>query len=96
VGERGAVQVELGALSEIVGGDPAVVLAYELLRLGRLLLVEVLPEPLADVPYQRLVDVLELQSVLLVPSGESTLRRGARDTPRTRARSARGGAPSVG
>jgi threonine dehydratase len=30
-------------------------------------LVEVLPEALADVPYQRLVDVLELQPFLLVP-----------------------------
>jgi hypothetical protein len=77
VRERRAVEVELGALAEVVRRDPAVVLADELLRLGRLVLVEMLPEPLADVPYQRLVDVLELQPVLLVPSGESTLRRSA-------------------
>jgi hypothetical protein len=76
VGERGAVQVQLRALGEVLGRDPAVVLADEFLRLGCLVRVEVLPEPLADVPYQRLVDVLELQVILLVPSGESTLRRG--------------------
>jgi threonine dehydratase len=67
VGERGAVQVELCALGEVVRGDPAVVLAGELLRLRRLVLVEMLPEPLADVPDQRLVYVLELQPFLLVP-----------------------------
>jgi hypothetical protein len=33
VRERGAVEVELGALGEVVGRDPAVVLADELLGL---------------------------------------------------------------
>jgi hypothetical protein len=33
VGERRAVEVDLAALGEVVGGDPAVVLADELLRL---------------------------------------------------------------
>jgi hypothetical protein len=61
VGERRAVEVELSALGQVVRRDPAVVLADELLRLGCLVLVQVLAEPLADVPYQRLVDVLELQ-----------------------------------
>jgi hypothetical protein len=48
VGDRGAVHVDGGAILQILGVDPAVVLARELLGLRRLILGHLLPDTVYD------------------------------------------------
>jgi hypothetical protein len=56
VRQRGAVEVEPAPALEILWRDPAVVLADELLRLGRVRLGQVLVKPGADAVYESLVE----------------------------------------
>jgi hypothetical protein len=56
VRQRGAVEVEAALAFEILGRDPAVVLADELLRLCGIRLRQMLAEPGANAVYQGLIE----------------------------------------
>jgi hypothetical protein len=56
VRERGAVQIEAALAGQILGRNPAVVLADELLRLCRIRLWQMLVKPGADPVYEGFIE----------------------------------------
>src|SRR5436190_16645678 len=70
------VDVELAAVDQVLGRDPAVVLAHELLDLRRLVVPQLLAHARADVLDERRLDLLGLQRHRFPPA--MTLLLGAR------------------